>query len=138
MLCDRTRKLNSLDNLKIDFTEDFLHLKDNISLKYSFWSNPPWRGEEGAYLRGFIQCVNKKSSSERRNYVRAKQRDLFPANAEDLIKKGRIHIGVVSLFLAILGLMSVWLGPTYILFLIYILSFIFALCDPAAAIQRCS
>ena len=36
VLCDRTRKLNSLDNLKIDFTEDFLHLKDNISLKYSF------------------------------------------------------------------------------------------------------
>ena len=52
--------------------------------------------------------------------------------------KGRIHIGVVSLFLAILGLMSVWLGPTYILFLIYILSFIFATRHPAAVIQRCS
>ena len=126
MLCDRTRKLNSLEILKIDFTEEFLHLKDNISLKYSFWSNPPWRDEEGAYLRGFIQCVNKKSSSERRKYVRAKQTDLFPANVEDLIQKGRIHTGVVFLFLAILGLMSVWLGPTYILFLIHILSFIFA------------
>ena len=36
------------------------------------------------YPRGFAQCVNKLSSSERRNCVRTEQTYLFHAEAKDL------------------------------------------------------
>ena len=41
-------------------------------------------------LRGFAQCVNTESSSERRNYVRAEQTDLLYADAKDLIQSRKI------------------------------------------------
>ena len=41
-------------------------------------------------LGGFAQCVNKESSSERRNYVRAEQTDLLYANGKDLTQNGKV------------------------------------------------
>ena len=49
------------------------------------------------YGRGFAQCVNKKSSLERRNYARAKQTDLLYANTNDLIQSEKIQIRLASL-----------------------------------------
>ena len=65
------------------------------------------------------QCVNKESSSERRNYVGQGQTDLLYVNANDLIQSRRIQIRVASLSLASFRHLSVCWWPTYILYQIY-------------------
>ena len=71
-------------------------------------------------LKGFNQCINKESSSERRNYIQVQQTDLPYANAKDLIQSGRIQIIVVCLSLVSFHQLSFQHGPKKILYHLFV------------------
>ena len=73
------------------------HKRDRFATILPRW-NPPWRAE-GAYLtKGFAQCIDKESSSERGNCVQSEQTDLH-AYTMDPIQSGRIWIRLAYLSL---------------------------------------
>ena len=59
----------------------YVHNKSKVNCLTTYYKNKT--------ASGFAQCVNQESSSERRNYIRTEQTDLY-AYAKYLIQSGRI------------------------------------------------